>query len=879
MKIKAYLNQNKFVLLGWIIPLVILIFIYMTVGITPFGPSSVLISDMDGGYVDACTALRHVFLNGQSLVYNWAQIQGSTTLSALGIGHLFSLFNFLLIIVPESNILMAITWMIILKITLAGGTFAFYLKKTYDRNDLSISIFGWCYALMGYTIVYFFHIIWLDQILMLPLVMWGVERILKDRKKYLGFTLSLVAIFLMNFYMAYMLGVFAFLYFIYRYITLNKTYEMKDFIGKFGSFMLSPILALGCSAGLLVPIFMMMGGRDNLFNGDNFSNCLRYEFPQLFGKFFIGTLDTILPGGVPFIYCGIIVLVLILAYFISYAVSYKEKICSFIFITFMLISLTYNPLYVVWHGFKPPVYFEGRFSFLVCFLMIMIAYKGFNRLQTLSDRQIHIIFIILGLAFTCFNRQMYAYVSDKSLLCTLGFLFAYYVLIMFVRKKSAYKIYGKPLLAVIVAFELLTNGQMTMENYGEFPLAEEYNLAYTTLKQKTASIMAQDQDFYRIERTGQRSLNDGFGVGYPSIAHFDAMYNYDMKEQIGKLGYEVGHNWIRYAGATPLTDMLINIKYVLNGNKQFMGYDLEQEDEIINIFKNPYTVSLGFMIPEDINDLTEENNPIVYQNNVLNRMVGENKLYFDEIKSVEVDDSQIGHFEKTIEETSEEESDDLFISEQDKEKKKEIKVDSYYKKDLRSQEALVYRLTAEEDGSYYAYFDHSYTGKVELFINDKDCGEYFEYTNPSIYLGDYKKGDLVEIKLEPVDDGIFTLKNVSFYRLDAEKLEKASEQLNRYALQVTKHSDTVIEGNITTDSEHPYLYLAMPYDEGWQLIVDGNKIDTQKVENTFLGAKLEPGEHEIKLIYKTKGLEVGMIISVITCLGVILLAFRKNKQN
>lgn len=370
--------------------------------------------------------------------------------------------------------------------------------------------------------------------MMLPLVLYGVEKILKNKKNYLYFTITLTLIFFMNFYMAYMTGVFAFLYFVYRYLAVEKEYLLKDFIGKLGTFLVSPILALGCSSVLLIPIFNMMPGRDGLFNPDQMAMSLRYEFSGLMSKLCIGSFDTALPGGLPYIYCGLIVVILMFFYFLSYSITYKEKLLTFFLGLFMFLSMTVNPLYVAWHGFKPPVYFEGRFTYIVSFLMIWIAYKGYCVFNTISIRQVHTTFGIIGTAVILLNRQVYSYITDESLLYTVVFIILYYLLIVLVKQKPSYKKQGTLLLALLVGLELGNNAMMsiqTIDKGGQLPLVTKYTSAYNTIKSDVDEIMAMDPGFYRIEKDSERSMNDGFGIGYPSIGHFDTIYNYEVKKR------------------------------------------------------------------------------------------------------------------------------------------------------------------------------------------------------------------------------------------------------------------------------------------------------------------------------------------------------------
>lgn len=868
------LRKNKFIIGGFILPLMVWIFSCIVMAITPFGPYSLLISDLDGGYIDALTAFRNIILDEKSLAYTWGQIQGSTPFASLGIGTLISTFNFVVLFTSSDNVLAALTWIIILRIACCGATCAFYLKKTFKRDDISISIFAWCYALMAYAVIYYFHIIWLDQIMMLPLILWGVEKILKDKKDYLYFTIVLTLIFFMNFYMAYMTGVFAFLYFIYRYLTLEKEYQLKAFAGKLGAFLISPLLALGCSSVLLIPIFNMMPARDGLFNADQMAMSLRYEFSGLMSKLCIGSFDTILPGGLPYIYCGLMVVIFMFFYFLSYSITYKEKLLTFFLGLFMFLSMTVNPLYVAWHGFKPPVYFEGRFTYIVSFFMIWIAYKGYCVFNTISMRQVHTTFGIIGAAIILLNRQVYSYITDESLLYTVVFLVLYYLLIALVKYKLNYKRQGTLLLALLVGLELGNNAMMsiqTIDKGGQLPLVTQYTAAYDTIENDVNEIMDMDSGFYRIEKDTERSMNDGFGIGYPSIGHFDAIYNYEVKKTIGDLGVQTGHNWIRYKGSTPITDMLMNIKYTMIQDDTYQSYKKIKEKEFVNYYQNPYTVSAGFMIANPINEGISATNPLTLQETILNQMLGEkdNNYYIP-----------LTPYSVTKENTGKVEREDNTVNQTNDEKKGVVIV--YYSKDDYADSKINYKLKMEKEGPCYMYVDQTNGGKMAIIVNDdKVIPAEFDYGNHVMYLGDFKSGEEVKVTLQLLQPE-FAMKNIWFYTLDTKALEVASNALREQALMITKHSDTELEGTLIVNDINSYLYTSIPYDKGWTIYVDGKRIETIKVLHGFLGAKISEGKHTIRLVYSPYGFKLGLGISILSGMVIILLfiiRLNKNKKH
>lgn len=857
-----WIKKNKYIFLGFIVPLLVMIFTFMTMQITPFGTQSLIISDADGIYIDSLTAFRQLVTEKKSLFYTWGQIQGSTPFSVLSLGTLVSTFNFLAFLVPQEAIPALFSWLIILRIACAGATFAFYLKHTFRKNSIGISIFAWCYALMAYNIGYSYHIIWLDQVLMLPLVLWGVENILKDKKDFIYFTVTLTISFLMNFYIAYMLGVFSFLYFVYRYLTSVNKQAIKDFFQKFAFFMLSPIIAFGASSVLLLPIMNMLMGRDGIMSSSEFSATLRYEFPELISKLFIGTYDSLLPGGTPFIYCGLATILLVICYFISYAISYKEKILSILMMIFLFLSLTFNPFYLAWHGFENPTYFEGRFSFIISFYMLFLAYQGVNRLETVSLKQGHVIFGILVGIILLFNREEYGYFSDAALLYTLVFLALYFALWLFLKKNNYYKEYRKVLFALLVGCEMITNARLLMmgleAQMGIFPLAEDYTQEYQTHYDLTHNILAQDKDFYRIETSVPRSMNAGFGVGYPSISHFNTIYNFEQKEKMGALGLAYQHNSVQYMGSTLITDFLLNIKYIYQKDL-LMPYEEVTTVGEYQIYENPYALSMGFVTSEDLNDL-EADNPILLQNKILNGIIGQDdKAYFEPCTSKEVNKNYTESIERKGIENGE-----------------EVTYHYYYKTDDYQECSVSFEVEASRSGPLYCYFEGYKGGMLDVSVNNQTLGIQFRLNNHIVYLGNYDEGEKVNVSFQLISENI-GYSDYHFYSLDESSFKTAIKALNDKALNVVNYSDQNLQGEIMTQENHTLLFTSIPYDEGWEISVDGKVITPIRVLDTFLGIPIEnSGKHEITCFYLPKGYQTGRYVTIASWILIIgIMAYQK----
>ncbi len=107
--------------------------------------------------------------------------------------------------------------MTILKIGACGLTSYIFLNRVF-RKAWSSLIFSVCYALMSFNMVYLSHIMWLDGVILLPIVVLGIHRII-DKKRPLCYIISLFFCFgnqLLYWLHAMYFYSFIFLYYILR---------------------------------------------------------------------------------------------------------------------------------------------------------------------------------------------------------------------------------------------------------------------------------------------------------------------------------------------------------------------------------------------------------------------------------------------------------------------------------------------------------------------------------------------------------------------------------------------------------------------------------------------------------------------------------------
>ena len=114
--------------------------------------------------------------------------------------------------------------------------------------------------------------------------------------------------------------------------------------------------------------------------------------------------------------------------------------------------------------------------------------------------------------------------------------------------------------------------------------------------------------------------------------------------------------------------------------------------------------------------------------------------------------------------------------------------------------------------------------------------------------------------------GDYTIESVKCYGFNSDDIEKISENIT-CSDNVTLQNDNKITGDITL-KEDGYINFTIPYDKGFSLYIDGKKVPYEITDSAFIGASLQAGTHNIRLVYNTPGLTYGIIITV---LGILLL--------
>ena len=218
------LKKNELVqvsLITFVLTSICMMIIYALNKTYPFGSKTILAYDMSGQYVNYLAYFRNIFTDNANIFYNFSMNLGSNCYGLFAY-YISNPLNIILLFFNIEHLTEGILILNIIKIALASVAMTILLKKTTKLNKTYTIILSIMYALMSYNIVYSQNIMWLDGTIYLPLVVLGIDKIIKKQSSLL-YILSLLLCVISNFYIGYMVGIFSVIYTIFRFILISNS--------------------------------------------------------------------------------------------------------------------------------------------------------------------------------------------------------------------------------------------------------------------------------------------------------------------------------------------------------------------------------------------------------------------------------------------------------------------------------------------------------------------------------------------------------------------------------------------------------------------------------------------------------------------------------
>ncbi len=821
-------DSTHIYVLSFFIPVTILILIYILRGVYPFGQQCFLRSDMYHQYAPFLAEFQNKLRTGGNLTYSW-NIGMGVNFTALYAYYLATPINWFLILFSQKHLIELMSVILILKVGLSGLTFSHYIRKHFStRNPLvaGLSVF---YSLSAYICSYSWNVMWLDCIWLLPLVLLGLEYLVKENKGIL-YCVSLALCILSNYYISIMICIFCVLYFVLQIAACEESW--KNLPKRCLTFAIYSLIAGGIGAFLLIPEYFAL---TLTVSGDiNFpKNLTRYfSVLEMISRQLMIVEPAIFSAHEPNIYCGMLIFLLVPLYALNPKINIREKVGKFALIFFFYISFNLNILNYIWHGFHFPNSLPCRQSFIFNFLLLTMAYEGLRNLRSHSSKDIVRIVGIVTVLFLAIEHLMADddypyYIVYVSLL----FVCLYAITLTLYRDRRIPRLASISIFFLFIVLEAFINTLVTSVNTTGRTAYVKDNAAVTSVIKQVAK---EDTSFYRIEKLKRRTKNDSAWHHYKGVSIFSSTANDGFADLLAGLGCEESTNSYSYYGSTPLTEALLSVKYVLSSeliDDTELRTFYTQKDSMY-LYKNQYTLPLGFLIPDTLEDKWSHrtNNPFAVQNSFADLAANVSPIF-----------SQASY------------------------KIKGNTVDIY----------------PEHDSYLYIYVSSDGEDFAATFTD----GSGSTFREPETYTG-IRNRYIIDLGRCPAGSHIaFSATgkdsiHANVYSLNVNNFKTLHQTLSERGLEITDWKETRIKGTITAESDM-LLLTSILYEKGWSVKIDGKKVPVQAFKDALVSVPVTAGTHEIVFSYSPYGLNVGLLISAVSLaalIGIIVWKIQKKKR-
>lgn len=866
------IKENYIFILSFILPMVIMFVVFTSLGVGFIGDKTIVSSDMYTQYVAYFGKFKDILSGDGSIFYSFNKSIGGNNIGLFAY-YLASPLNLLLILFPKSAIGEFIFIIYLIKIGLASLCFSLYISKVYKKKDLFVVIFSLCYALMSYNICFQMNIMWMDGMMLLPLVALGIEEIIL-KGKYKLYMIVLFMVVVSNYYIGYMICIFSVVYFFYKSIIYKKISLPRTF-----KFFGASFITGGLASFLLIPVLISLSNGKADFNLFSEAITIKQNLSSILSKLFIGSYNMGQVMKSPTnIYCSVMVAELLILYFFNREINIRNKIASLIVIVFIALSFFISTFILLWHGFDYPIGFQYRNSFIFCFFIITLAYECWLKIKRSNFNGLIITVLFFAVASIYVSYGEYDYLDTNKIIATFIISLCYIIVFMICIKFNTISRIILPLISLLVMTELSLNAYLSMKNikYIDKGHIGEYIETVSPLIEEVKSL---NDNFYRIEQVYRNTLNDSMLLNYNGLGHSSSANEESTGRLIKNFGFKTSTiNEIYNMGTTIPIDSILGIKYLISMEepeffkcykyKQNMFYNKIKTEGNYAVYQNPYALPIAFMVNEALESTksNEAKNKFAYNNDILKSMVNEN---YDIYKELNVTDIKLNNLS-------------------------EVKYDdeTVYQKEIKGVKSTIeLTLKAHEYGPVYMFlksseYENGFSSKksnissqngVSITVNSNVKYDQFTGHGYNIqFIGTYDKDEEITIEISVLNDS-FSLDEVQLYYCDMDRFQDIYKNLSYNIIENTIYKDGYIKGDIKVTADKTLMYTSIPYDEGWNLKVDGEEYDYFKILNGLIGVKLQPGQHKIEFKYKLPGLRLGIGISIFS-LGILILAFKNKKR-
>lgn len=797
------------------LPVMVLVVLSIWGEVYPFGPESFLTEDLKYQYIDFFTWFRHVLTGEANVFYSFAQGMGSNTWGLYSY-YLASPFNLIVLLFDEAHLTLAIYVIVALKLACMNTAMAWYLRRRFTLQRTWALALALCYTWSTWTATNLRNPLWLDALILLPLMAWSCRQLLRTGR-FIGLSLLVAADVITCWYMAYITLLFCCLFVLFELAVMIYDDEVRParswIAGRAVRFTVAILLGLGLSAWTFVPtVLAMMGGGAKTAVG------MFQTYPTALIRGFLPFAWNI--DHAPQFYTGLIPLVLAISMLFEKRIDKRLRALTLVFAGFLVVSSVLGPLMYVWCGFRQPNGFYCRIAFLLSFLEIwaaafLLMRRAACRAEGSNTRTV---------SWTEAGGRSACAAPIARKLAPLGAL-------------------------VLVLADLGFNAHVCWNQlYINYP-QDTHDTYVNEVDAQVRELKQLDADaFYRVDKTYNRAgaaFNEGISHGFNQLSTYSSANNPQAVAFLNSLGYSSeGEFSSVYAAPNLVMDSLLGVRYIGTWSKPVESTEttLPHSNVTSPVYYNPHALSLGYPCANGTNSEStlQGDDPFERQNALFVELTGIERPLYTQLQDVEQARSDasitwavelpahtIGYtYAQTGVESDWSQSVGLIVGDE-----------------MISSEAT--------------RFSHN----VRAFGESGDESTQHEI---SMVQGS------PETQIPPKSQCLF-------YALNIDVFEEGIERLQSRQFTPDVFEDGRVEGAYNAE-EQTDLVLSIPYDKGWNVTIDGKEVALSPAFGGGMSQIQVPeGSHRIEMRFQSPGFTVGCAASI-AALAACLVVARVQKR-
>ncbi|MCL2497498.1 MAG: YfhO family protein [Symbiobacteriaceae bacterium] len=849
-------SANFYLAWAFATPFLLMALAFAVNGIFPFAKRQIMVTDLWQQYYPFLREYWHRLREGASLLWSWSSGLGFNYLALIAY-YLASPLNLLIALFPLAWLREVITLLLLLKIGLAGFFCALYLRHAWPVTPIPGGIpppVAWlslstAYALSAFTLGYYWNIMWMDTVALLPLIALGLHQLMRQGRctLYIG---ALAVGVISNFYIGYIVCIYVAL--LFGVYCLSLALSWRDICRRFGLIALSSGVALGLTAFITLPAYHALQNAYSAATRFPTSASFFESFTAIMGNFLPFLIPTSIEG-LPNIYCGWLTLMLTALYLVTSRLSWRERLAHTALVALLLLSCNLNMLSFIWHGFHVPNQLPYRLSFLIPFTLVTMAYRALTSLERFGAPELLALGggALIPLASAAFGSQ-----PDYALYLGIA-LGMVYLLLLLGRQRSWSRLgrYGSLMLLIVVLVEHTASTIVGVTSVGTTS-RETYLWLYDPIQELLAQREEPGEQFYRTDFTKWYTHNDPTIYGYEGITFFSSTANVKTTRFMEGMGVPAWDAASRYyfSETSPLTNAFLGLRYLISRDGSYYdthSWEVTAQSGYSLLLENRYHLPFAFWLPQEAQEFTPDNfNPLQAQNQLFSLATGLSGNLFTLQDILYASHSNYAVTRRDL--------GDYY----------------YYRHEGVSEGNLKWHYEIAQSGYYYAFAKIDYGSNLEVLLNNSSMRS-IENRRANIFsCGWLNTGDTLTLTA-PLTSPYGNIR-VYVARFDEMLFNEGYALLAGYPCTLEHFGDTSFRGTITSP-QAGWLYTSLPYEEGWSAYIDGKPAEITLLGGAMAAIPLAAGEQTIHFTYHNAGLKLGLGTTLAAALGYLALSYRERR--